>query len=623
MGSLARREVQALATFVPLALALAHLDLIIQVGFGRFGESVWNGTADWLEYGSLRSNEVSRIAWTAIAVVCAYLAYAAEIESLPFLHSLPTRRWKAFLAKVGIGGAFLCAMSLASTGTLALVLATNLQSVGIGVPTEALLALVVQRSVFLLLAYAISLPLSRMGVGGFVLIFGGSMITGAFGASSASFALLDPALLLLMPLPASDPWSTGLTIVYGTLALLLLPVGYLAWRNADRPRAPAKSIRSRLAKIGCFGALGLAGWLLAVGLRSHEPDGPEQDHTDAEVKSVERITTFTTAHFRFTYPRSQTERALPLIERSEALLQELRLLVYWPDIPRRIDVDLYTHRTAHAGIARGHRMRVSLSHSTTAKQLEKVFVHELAHVFQQAASKQGALELILEMAVFIEGGANYLAFEVAAPEMRPNCRRTAVLAWQRHQLQVQDLYDGAELRRRLGHRLAYAIGEMWVAAFVRVVGPRAIGHVLARLPANAGSLEPRERWQRLLPSTLGAVESEFEQMMRNESEDQRELIASTPVIRARAEAEGRHARIRVSTDRPLPAGARVMIAYRHRPESSPKQTNYTRAQPVEEGSSVYELEVRRPFGYFQYQPGIFHEEWEFFDEWRTFTVPVR
>ena len=196
-----------------------------------------------------------------------------------------------------------------------------------------------------------------------------------------------------------------------------------------------------------------------------------------------------TDHYAFVYPSSMEDRALHLISRADRILEAASRVVGASRVPS-ITVDMAEQSGHHEGIASGTRIRMG-TQGQADWRLVHVLAHESAHVVQSEVSNRYLMEHGLTTRFFIEGGAEWVAFETVSEgrlagtvtaeeqqqdaELRRFSRVVAATSFERHRIRLEDTLDDTTFRARWDTTLAYPYGETFAEAVARACGDDAVG----------------------------------------------------------------------------------------------------------------------------------------------------
>lgn len=571
MIALYLKELRALAPFAVLC-SLMSADVFQRPFTERLDEQTWVGIAPYV------AGSDSALGYV-LAILTTFVAYAAfprehDDRTIEFLYSLPIRRVQIFAAKVAAG------VTIVWLGLGCLVLTDGLQSSlnpqslsGGQWRLDLALTFAAIQALFCAIIYAHALLASvfrLFGVIPYVLaLFVIAIVDDAF----PPLAVADPVAMLTVQYEGRSlviPWEP--MIGHGVVAIGALGLAYAAWMGpADRiSRVLEGAKESAVSKglVGCGAALGILFLgIMGVGLMLGLED--ESGETDLGVYETAE---HPTERYLFTYPTSHRERALTLIDASDAIHAQIQAQLGADPGPRLI-ADLTEVSGEHLGIAAWTHVRVGIVAEPDPIRLRRTFAHETAHAFQHRLTdrRQGDSNATR---FFAEGSAEYLAFVVVPGDELSHARMIAAAQWERHRMSVDDLIDDDRLRARYDTALVYSLGELWTAALVETCGARAIGDVLRALGREGAprDLGPRALWDDTLRAAgcdLSTVHGAFARTLRDIGDRERATIDALP--RVGGAVSGRvddDVRIVAELDRDPGPRWKYIVRIRRGPESS-------------------------------------------------------
>ncbi len=482
MRTLLLKELRALVPVYVVTFLLISGDIFTRPFSQRLDE------ASWSSISSITNSDQSFYAFMLVilALIVAYAALPREHDegTIELLYSLPISRTAVFGAKA-IAGMTVLVMGVAGGAvTDALLAAPNPQSLGgeqfhLGIAATS----VFLRGLFAIVIYCHALFASffrRLGLIPFMGIAYGLVV---FQDAVPDLAFLDPSTMADLSYEGQRiliPWKViGLHV---PLAALSLVAAGVLWTRAGENTAwlmdrAQRTVVGRVG-LGCATAAVVTTATVLIVILSIRSTEGEEDPTHPEIEYVSFASaTAETDHFHFTYPVNLRGRAMPLVARSEELYGGLGELLEMPDRPPAT-IDLTEASSQHLGIASWTRVRVGLVLHPDPVELEHTVTHELAHVLQHHLSDRRMNDARRATALFIEGSAEYLAYEVVPrPESRLSARRVAAAMWQRHDLSTDELLDHDRMKERWDPRLAYYVGEVYTQAVVDACGEHAVGRV--------------------------------------------------------------------------------------------------------------------------------------------------
>ncbi len=202
-----------------------------------------------------------------------------------------------------------------------------------------------------------------------------------------------------------------------------------------------------------------------------------------------------------TYSPLLAARVKPLVAVMDALHQRLAQRLGMQPGGHVVTVDFTRSSATHAGTTNWNTIRMDLTRSRSLEDLERVFLHETAHVFSLRASDRRTSSEHATVGFFSEGLAEALALELRPSAAVVGARRLeAALARRRLGVTFDRMIQFENFTQRYGPRLVYAMGFVWAQALVESCGVDAPQKVLKALgtPDAWSSMAPRELWRRLL-----------------------------------------------------------------------------------------------------------------------------
>lgn len=500
--TLLKKEVRALLPLGLLGFALISGDLISRPLTERIDENTYNHVAGIAEG---EGGTLAFIFWL-LAFFIAYAAFPREHDerTIEFLYAIPVRRSAIFFAKALAGVLVLWAVAVMGQCTNYVLQALNPNSIhGHQMTWELALRVVFLHGTVATVLYAHGLLASafRMfGVLPYVLLF----------FIIANVTELVPSIVWLSPgsIVSTEYEGAMLVIPWGYIAIHVVVsslagmAAYVAWMGPlDRMRE-LFATRSTLATIVlAVGAMAVCGigmvlfiiWVaMTYGQPGHAP--PEDPRAERPVEEVSFATAEArTDHYAFVYPSSMQDRALRLISRADRIVETASSVMGASRIPS-LTVDMAESSGHHEGIASGTRIRMG-TQGQSDWRLVHVLAHESAHVLQSEVSNRYLMEHGQTTRFFIEGGAEWIAFETVSEgrlagtvtveeqsedaELRRFSRIVAAASFERHRIRLEDTLDDASFRARWDTTLAYPYGETFAEAVARACGDAAVGRAFA------------------------------------------------------------------------------------------------------------------------------------------------
>ncbi|MEM9193365.1 MAG: ABC transporter permease [Myxococcota bacterium] len=634
MIALLRKELRALTGVLVVSVLVISGDLISRPISERLDELTWVTVASDLggDAGAYA------FALLILGLIAAYAAYPREHEdrTIEFLYTLPLSRARVFLTKAGSGLLVLWLAVGMGALTNGLLIAPNTQSfVGEQWSFQPAMTALFLRGCFVSVIYGYGILASFLRRFGLIPFFALAMVVVRLAEISPAFELLDPSNIMSYQFVGSAiEFPFTLLAIHIPLSLIALALGGLLWTRAGDQLSGAferarGSVGGRLG-LGC-GTAGVVLTAIVGVLVALIPWDDVEDPNALEEPTAEYVSFATaeaeTEHFHFTYPVSLRHRALPLVERSEALLAELRRVMELEGEIPKITVDLTDQSAGHLGIAAWTKVRVSLIHHEAARDVDRTFVHEVTHAIQHTRSDLRLGDYADFTGFFAEGSAEYLALTVVEGEdKRTEARRIAAASWERHRIEHRTLLDGPALRREHDFRLEYALGEVWTAALCDLYGDRAVAQVLDSLarPDAPDDLGAEERWRDILQAagySIEAVRNRWEELLLETAEEERAFIDALPELGGGVAGGDGDTVLLITLDREVPDDIDVVVAVR--PGASAEDSSIrdftATLRPDRRRAEVIVPSWIGTGRQFDFLPGLRPEgsHWAYFETWRT------
>ncbi len=522
LRSLFAKEIHHLMPLVIALLALEVLGLL---------DSFWTQSPEtliWSDLSILLDQDLADgagVLYFLIGAVAAYVMFTHESkqQTLQFLWSLPVKRWYIFAVKLTTAMATMTAMIL--LGHLAL-LWVNSFSVG-SVTSGQLSWSLWWREIGALtgvtaigLGYGALIASFRViGILTFVAAWAAVMV---LANMNASLQYLNVMSLLDLEFRGSEVLLNPKTWkVHSAIAAICAALALYRWSRDGRPQAQ----HSRASRIGVRLGAGLAvilAFLLVVGYGTIQlaPD-LLNDGNDSQGRSLQSLET---QRYEVAYYDADTEQAAVLLTEADRYAEQIMQLLDY-ETGERILADLTdSSRTDHLGIAGWKKLRMKRSVLYDDDLRAHVFVHESAHVLAAAASDRRLSDHYSFSLFFIEGLAEWVAFELLdLADERHSLRLLSALAWQRLNLRFGDILYSSTFRNQFDQGLIYALGEAWVSTLAEVCGQEAPGAALKAMarPGAPQRLQGVTFWRDNLQAIgcdLSAVNSQFTLLMRSYEE---------------------------------------------------------------------------------------------------------
>lgn len=634
MRTLLIKELRALLPVYVVVFLLISGDILSRPFSERLDEASWASISSILE----SDQGFYAFVLVVLSLVVAYAAYPREHDerTIELLYSLPISRGAVFVAKALAGASVLVFGVAGGAITDALLASPNPQSFS-GEQWSASIAAssVILRGGFVVIVYCHALFASFFRRVGLIPFMGIAYALVTLQDAVPDLAILDPSTLMDMTYDGQTlliPWRAF--ALHVPLALASLGAAAVLWTRAGENTAALmdraqRTIVGRVG-LGCATAAVVVVATVILVIISVRSAG-EDPTADPEVEYVSFASaTAETEHFHFTYPVNLRGRALPLVERSETLYGALGEELAMPDRPAAT-IDLTESSSEHLGIASWTRVRVGLVLHPDPIDLEHTVTHELGHVLQHHLSDRRINDARRATAMFVEGSAEYLAYEIVPrPAERASARFISATMWERHDLDLEELLDHDRMRERWDARVAYYVGEVFTQALVDACGNDAVGRALRAMarPEAPRDLAPDAFWRDTLQAmecSSESVRASFERILARVAEEGRDRMDALP--RPSGGVVGPSdagALVLITLDKPLPPGGRVIVSTRRHSGVGDSEVSGVVATPREDSALTFEANAPIPFGAesFQFELGVQLDEetWAVYEPWRTARV---
>jgi ABC-type transport system involved in multi-copper enzyme maturation permease subunit len=624
------KELRSLLPLTILVVLLQASDLIYDPFVHCLDMKAWTQETGYLP----GEGTPTAIAFMILALLAGFSLFPREHDdgTIHFLHSLPVSRTRIFLAKLAAAFLVLTLGVVWGAFTSFLVQLPNDETfTGHQFRLQVALGACAIHMAYcgFILAHAVFVSFFRRF--GLVLYGLAAWLVIALKAASPSLEFLDPTRLCDLEYEGTRlvfPWSE--LAWQAGFALVALGLAWFLWTGpAERAgRAFLEFVKTLQGKIalGCATAvivgLGLA-LLVYLSLRAAKEAPEEVRYVSFHMVPAE------TEHYRFSYPANLRERALILIRGADATYASVRDALGGKD-GAPIVADLGDTSASHAGIAMWQKVRVCLAGDEDETRLRHVFHHETAHAFQFQESGDKAQREFASTQFFMEGGAEWAAFETVSEEdARVVSRQLAIAAVRRRRLRFDDLCDASGFASRHDKNLVYPVGETWVAALARAHGKEAPGNVLrsmGRKDAPRG-LAPLPFWQDTLQAAgydLEKTNAAWNDLLDELETKNRDFLERLPEIGGGVARLEEGALVFVATlDREPLEGSRYVLKTRPNPTAGDDDTLWFRGTEKDG-----KIEFRVPSGSFhgrefEFQLGVVFDArvLPYFCEWQQGSVP--
>lgn len=497
MIALFKKELRALVPLFFLGAFLVSGDFISRPFSERLDEATYSSVA------SIDPGEGTFIGFIQLVLgfVVAYAAFGREHDekTIEFLYALPVSRFQIFMAKVLAGLVVLTGIAVLGQITNWILVAPNPESFASAqVQVDLLARVALLHVIAAAVGYGHGLFASvfrRFGVLPYVFVgFALTVLVEIYPPVD----FLDPLRLARTEYDGSTlliPWTMALGHL--VVAACAAALSYPLWMGSFERTRGAMVQRSLVSTLLFGGGVVTAvitglGVSIFFALREYGSEPPPDP--DAPVAPTE-ITFLTaeahTTHYTFVYPENLRGAAMALVTRGDRVLEAAASTTGATDLPF-ITVDLAETSSHHEGIAAGSRIRMGLVDQAPWR-LAHVLAHESTHVLQHTLSDMHLGEHGETTRFFIEGSAEWVAFEVCENEaldltsaeerveegeLRAASRLVAALSAERHAIRFETLLDDGLFRSRYDTALAYPLGETLTEAIARGCGDDAPGRFM-------------------------------------------------------------------------------------------------------------------------------------------------
>jgi hypothetical protein len=417
-------------------------------------------------------------------------------------------------------------------------------------------------------------------------------------------------------------------LVQGALAALTLSLGLRRWTrlHGQPPRlsSATEGAGSRRARLGPpLLLLGLF-LLIALGVIVSRQGGGDDDAPEAATAVAEPAATdvLATRHFRFTFLPEDAATARTLADAADGLYRKVARHL-GVEVRERIVVDLTYAGVDAAGLALGQQVNVDVSGDKSAAKVQRIFVHELVHVFETALSPRARLDQRASLRFAAEGFAEYVTYAVLGlDDERASGRLAAAWGRKRYRLRLSDLYDTGRFLADYDERWLYDFGERFIAALAQSCGPTAPARMFAGLddPALPASLLGAALTRDLLARTrcdLDQVEAAFESDLAALAP----ALAAVPRFRARfRHSDGGSFTFDVRVDGPAGTPGAVPVSLLLRADATTSPRDFVVVEQQVALGATQSISVDAPAldaRSFQYRLGLQLPSGRFVTRWRS------
>ncbi len=444
-----------------------------------------------------------------------------------------------------------------------------------------------------------------------------------------SFHKLFPQIIVLNPIYLVQPVYEGQRwILPGKALAVQLPLGCLALLFSQylfvgrglgfsEGLAKLKTYWWGRTTLGCGAALALLLWLgLVIFMLVPEDDpGTEEPVSFADWKTI-RVHT---DHYQFSVPKFLESKADPLIERADAVHEQVRLFLDSAPVAGIIVDGTATGGGGYAGLAFWRTIRLSIATIAEPAALEAVLGHETTHVYIEHLSQQRMGKAFTWTRFFHEGLAEYVEhrFFKDGRELE-DLRFQAAVLFDRNEVRMEDLMDDRRLAEKQDPFLAYSLGERFISALVDRYGDASPSRVLKAMGREDApkSLVGETLWRDAFQAAgynFDETVNRFYTLLSQDAERFRDRIDTLPRLFGSVIEEGGRIGIRVEPKPPED----MVIHCQLRQSVETEQDRYRRPLPDENGTFWVS---RQEFPTLQFQIGIRVGDIIIFEPWTEVSI---
>lgn len=518
---------------LPLILALLVLELM---GWAILLTDGTPDTLPWSELSGILTVENAQSAsatYFVLGLVAAYMLFPHEREkaTLNFLWGLPIERWKLFCTKMIAAFSVLLVVQLSSQLSSALVHSFNVNSIEQTQFSWHLwrLELLLSAGVYFI-GLGIGLLASWFRVVGVLAVLLYWVTVGVVQTEYPSLDYLNPASLMVPEYRGAELLFSGKSWAYYlSLAVICAALAGMLWTGYGAGKAGTRKskLKPRLRNISLIvAALVMVVTYLSVTLLN---DVVRDAVSNAEAGA--KLQVIQTEFYQLSHYSEDLARAQLLQRDADDLSTRVQALL-GINLTGKIVADLTDTSEQHLGIAGWKKLRIRRSALYDAAERSHVLVHETAHVLAGLGSDRRMKDHLEETGFFNEGLAEWASYKILGlQEQRKALQILAATAWQRLDLQFDDLIAASRFSQRYDENLVYAIGEAWVTSLAEACGEAAPGAVI-RAIAELGETKFRGRdfWQAALRKancSFSAVNARFGRLMKDYGAHSK----SVPIVR--------------------------------------------------------------------------------------------
>jgi hypothetical protein len=581
---LLRKEARALRGYVGLILLLSLISVLDVLLGGHPDDRLLDNSFELLD--SVNVMVVMNFLF-AFSLAQGLLSNEIDSGALQWLDGLPTTRTRVYASKMFVAFVVLTLLPVSRAAEAlwqhgmsrtSIEPGWHLDLVVTGVGLHALqIALFLAAGVVLSFAHRLAWLIAALAALGLVRL----------EEEDTAFEIVNP-IKLVEPVLDGGTWIVPWSAVGAQLLVLAALVG-VGWVLFDGlgVRLLRRLESARNTRLGRFvllliGLLTLGGWIAVISaLADDDDDGPKatvvegiDPSNDRRRERFDRIEPrlVVTQHYQLAYPATYERRALLLAQRADEVHEQVRALLGAQPVGS-IAVDGTRALSDHgvAGLANWRSARVSLPTLAQLPRLLEVLAHETTHVYVSALTDRKFNKRYRATRWLNEGLSQYVGMRLYGYAAKRDAQRVyAAAMWSYAELDVETLFDDAQLRRRLHPDLVYPLGELFVHALVLECTDGALARILPEYASDDLDDRPNRELARVAFGRAGcdydAVVNRFvDEIARRKREASEAGAPFEDLPTAQAEVEvvsGRlWARIRTSADD-------VVCRFRSGPEAS-------------------------------------------------------
>ena len=630
--TLIKKEFRQLLPVAILIIIFFTAQLIYNPVSGRLDEDSWSKISGYLEPDSQVSSSIVLI---ILCLMTSFSLFPREYDdrTIEYLYSLPISRNAVFFSK------FIVALSILYGAMLLGCLADYLlqlfnkqpfSGTQFNLRTAVTGYFLMSAFIFIMMSYGVLLSFFRRF---------GILILGLFWIMISTFKDRFPFFeyLNIFNIVKMDyhgqtlliPWKL-LFFNIGMGSVCLLMAGFL-WNT---PAEQFSMWYARLQKKRLGTIIGFASLILIITLFLIIFVRLIKSEESNNIQKVQYISyqtsTFSTDHYRFTYPQSLSETARQLIDQSDEVYIKTRDFLSAGD-SEPIVVDLTEQSNEHAGLAGLYKIRMDIRKEKELKDRLRVFTHETTHVFSLLESDKKIRDFSNSTHFFNEGLSEFVSYTLIPDTDKLEMQRLlAAVSWKRYHITFDNLVNEASFRKKYSEHLFYAIGELWVKAMSDTYGDKAVSDLLRAMGREGAptNLSGHTFWQDTLQamgSDLEKINTTWLKLLTDLSRKYEKKIEELPQIRGGVSSRNRDVTIlSAHLDRQVdPDNLDFLVRYRSNSSVGEEDTHviYGLIQPDTEPLEIqFHIPSNRLISRkFEYQFGYIFDgrTFPYFEEWQS------